>query len=151
MIPKNRLTHNQSWKWQSGTSVNSRVNAKKLMPYYFGKALKQLINWAFAARRLYPNKRILATILDIKAAFQQCHLNTSTAVQMCTQLPLLQLALMMPRLSFGGAPFPLEWGSISKSICNLINAILLRTLQPSLPKKPKNMCRPKKSCLATSP
>ena len=25
IIPKDRLTHNQSWKWSSGTSVNSRV------------------------------------------------------------------------------------------------------------------------------
>jgi hypothetical protein len=25
IIPKERLTHNQSWKWSSGTSVNSRV------------------------------------------------------------------------------------------------------------------------------
>jgi hypothetical protein len=36
IIPQNRLTHNQSWKWQSGTSVNSRVNTDKLMPCYFG-------------------------------------------------------------------------------------------------------------------
>ncbi len=36
IIPKNRLTHDQSWKWQSGTSVNSRVDANKLMPCYFG-------------------------------------------------------------------------------------------------------------------
>ncbi len=70
IIPKNRLTHNQSWKWQSGTSVNSRVGAKKLMPCYFGKALKQLINWAVAARQLRPNNRILATKLEVKAAFQ---------------------------------------------------------------------------------
>jgi hypothetical protein len=39
IIPKNRLTHNQSWKWQPGTSVNSRVNKDKLMPCYFGRAL----------------------------------------------------------------------------------------------------------------
>jgi hypothetical protein len=31
---------------------------------------------------------------------------------------------MMLWLSFGGAPCPLEWGAISESICNLINAIL---------------------------
>ena len=31
IIPKNRLTHDQSWKWQSGTSVNSRVIKDKLI------------------------------------------------------------------------------------------------------------------------
>jgi hypothetical protein len=49
-IPKNRLTHDQSWKWQSGTLVNSRVDSDQLMPCYFGKALERLINWAVAAR-----------------------------------------------------------------------------------------------------
>jgi hypothetical protein len=45
-------------------------------------------------------------------------------VQTCTQLPALCLALMMLRLSFGGAPCPLERGTISESVCDLIHAIL---------------------------
>jgi hypothetical protein len=36
IIPKDKLTHDQSWKWQSETSVNSRVEKDKLMPCYFG-------------------------------------------------------------------------------------------------------------------
>jgi hypothetical protein len=71
-----------------------------------------------------PKKRILATKLAVKAAFQRCHLNASTAVQTCTQLPELSLAIMMLRLSFGGTPCPLEWGAILESVCDLINAIL---------------------------
>jgi hypothetical protein len=31
---------------------------------------------------------------------------------------------MMLRLSFGGAPSPLEWGTILETICDLINVIL---------------------------
>jgi hypothetical protein len=124
IISKNRMTHNQSWKWQLGTSVNSRVDKEQLMQCYFGRVLKQLINWAVAARKLHPRKRILATKLDFKAAFRRCHLNALTAVPTCTQLPTLCLALMMLRLSFGGAPCPSEWGAISESVCNLINAIL---------------------------
>ncbi len=70
IIPKNRLTHDQSRKWQPGTSINSRVNKTKLMPCYFGKALMHLINWAIAARKLHPNKKTLASKLDVKAAFR---------------------------------------------------------------------------------
>jgi hypothetical protein len=69
-------------------SVNSRVDTDKLMPCYFGKALKHLINWAVAARKLHPRKRILATNLDIKAAFQQCHLNFSMVVQNLHPTPI---------------------------------------------------------------
>jgi hypothetical protein len=49
-----------------------------------------------------------------------------TAIQTCTQLPTKGLALMMLRLTFGGAPCPAEWGSIAESICNLANKTLLR-------------------------
>jgi hypothetical protein len=66
---RNRLTHDQNWKWQSGTSFNSRVNKEKLMPCYSGKALKWLINWAGPDRKLHPKKRILASKFGIKSAF----------------------------------------------------------------------------------
>ncbi len=49
IIPKDRLTHDQSWKWQSETSVNSRVDEEQLMLCYFGQALKRIINWTVAA------------------------------------------------------------------------------------------------------
>jgi hypothetical protein len=107
-IQKNRLMHDQSWKCQSGMSVNSRVDKDKLMPCYFGKALKCLINRAVIAKKLHPKKRSLATKLDPNAAFQQCHLNTSMALQTCTQLSSKLLTLMMLRRSFGRAPCPSE-------------------------------------------
>ncbi len=56
IIPKNRMTHDQSWKRQLGTSVNSRVDEEKLVPCYFGQALKRIINWCVAARTL-PGKK----------------------------------------------------------------------------------------------
>ena len=59
------MTHDQSWTWQSETSVNSRVDEEQHMPCYFGQAMKRIINWAVAARKKYPNIRILATKLDI--------------------------------------------------------------------------------------
>jgi hypothetical protein len=148
IIPKDRLTHNQSWKWQSETSVNSRVEKDKLMPCYFGKAIKRLINWAVATCRKYPNKRILAMKLNIKVAYRQCHLNTAMAIQTCTQLPTKGLALMMLRLTFRGAPCPAEWGSIAESICDLANKILLRDKwDPSSLSSPAQHLMPEKTHL----
>jgi hypothetical protein len=69
IIPKNRLNHNQSFVWQSGTAVNNRVNPERLMPCYFGTAIRRIINWAVAAKKRYPKKRILAMKLDVEAAF----------------------------------------------------------------------------------
>ena len=59
IIPKNRLTHNQSWVWQSGTSVNNQVNPERLMPCYFGTAIRRIIAWAVAARNNTQRKESL--------------------------------------------------------------------------------------------
>ncbi len=125
IVPKDRQTHNQSFKWSSGTSVNSHVKTEELLPCLFGACIKRIVNWVITARRLFPNVPILAFKIDFKSAFRRCHLNAATAVQTCTQLIEIGTLLMMLWLSFGGKPCPFEWGVISETICNLANAILL--------------------------
>ena len=124
IMERDRLTHNQSYKWGSGTSVNSRVDKGPLLPCMFGACLKRLINWTVAARRKYPDTRILASKIDYKSAYRRCHLNARTAIQTSTQLPDLNLLIIALRLTFGGAPGPFEWGAISEPICDLAMAIL---------------------------
>ena len=51
IVKKDRLTHDQSYKCGSESSVNSRVNKDLLLPCKFGACLKRLINWAIAARK----------------------------------------------------------------------------------------------------
>jgi hypothetical protein len=63
IIPKDRLTHDQSWKWSLGTSVNSRVQKECLQECQYG------VNWAVAACKKYPNQRILASKIDYKSAY----------------------------------------------------------------------------------
>ena len=124
VIEKDRLTHDQSYTWGSGTSVNSRVVKNSLLPCRFGACLKRLMNWTVAARKKYPNKRILASKIDYKSAYRRCHLNAQYAVQTCTQLPEEDLAILALRLTFAGSPCPYEWGVISESVCDLAMAIL---------------------------
>jgi hypothetical protein len=66
IVAKDRLTQDQSFVWtKSGTSVNSRIDTDRLQQCKFGKCLVKLINWTVAARRKYPNERILAKKDDI--------------------------------------------------------------------------------------
>ena len=51
------------------------------------------------------------------------HLNADGAIQTCTQIPHLDLAIMSTRLTFGGSPNPSKWGTISETIVDLANAI----------------------------
>ena len=50
IIPKDRLTHDQSFKWGSGTSVNSRVKDFSLQACCYGHALRRFINRIIALR-----------------------------------------------------------------------------------------------------
>jgi hypothetical protein len=72
----------------------------------------QLLSWIVAARRKFPNKSIVIQKIDIKLAYQRCHLNAATDIQMITQLPDEELAIIMLRLTFGGDPCPFEWNIV---------------------------------------
>ncbi len=69
IVPKDCLTHDQSFEWSSGTSVNKRVITKELLPCMFGSCIRPIVNWAVTARRLYPNLPILAPKINFKSAF----------------------------------------------------------------------------------
>jgi hypothetical protein len=124
IVDKERLTHDQSYKWQSGTSVNSRVDRDRLQRCMYGRCLMRLLCWIVAARRKFPNKPIVLQKIDVKSAYRRCHLNAATAIRTITQLTDDELCIIMLRLTFGGAPCPFEWNIISESIRDLANAIL---------------------------
>jgi hypothetical protein len=69
IIPKDRLTHDQSWKWSSGTPFNSCIKKELLQACQYGSCIRRLINWAIAVRRKYPGQRILASKIDYKLAY----------------------------------------------------------------------------------
>ena len=124
IVDKERLTDDQSFTWQSGTSVDSRVDKDKLQRCMYGHCIMRLLCWIVAARCKYPNKPIVLQKIDVKSAYQRCHLNAITAIKTITQLTKDELCIIMLCLTFGGAPCPFEWNIISESICNLANSIL---------------------------
>ena len=69
IVDKERLTHDQSFKWHSGTLVNSRVDKDKLQLCMYGRCLMQLLCWIVAARRKFPNKPIVLQKIDVKSAY----------------------------------------------------------------------------------
>jgi hypothetical protein len=125
VVPKDRLTHNQSWKWGgSSTSVNSRVRKELLQETRYGFCIRRIVNWAVAARQQYPNQKILATKIDYKSAYRRGILHSVTALKAATQLPDDAEAIITLRLTFGGTPCPFELGVFSETICDLANELL---------------------------
>jgi hypothetical protein len=49
IIEKDRLTHDQSFNWSSGTSVNNQSRANELLPCMFGAYIMQIVNRAVIA------------------------------------------------------------------------------------------------------
>jgi hypothetical protein len=49
IVKKDQLTHDQSFEWSSGISVNSRVKTEELLTCMLGACIKQIINWAVTA------------------------------------------------------------------------------------------------------
>ena len=124
IIAKDRLTHDQSFDFTPGSSVNSRVIQEELLPVRYGHCIKRIINWLVAARRKYPNTKIFGCKVDWKSAYRRVHLAWQTALQTCTQLPEEDIAFLALRLTFGGSPCPAEWCTISELATDLANAIL---------------------------
>jgi hypothetical protein len=124
IIEKERLTHDQSFVYHgSKTSINSCTDKSKLKPCIFVWVIKQPINWIVAACHKHQNCQILASKVDFKSAYQQCHLNHASEIQSCACLPDDNIALLALRLMFGGAACPFEWGIISETICDLATEI----------------------------
>ena len=122
IVPKKRLTHNQSMEFQSGTSVNSRAQKDLLQDVMYGSCLLWVIHQIVIYRLRYPNHRILMQKVDfIKSAYRRSYLNAKTAI---TQFVKLNICFIALRLTFGGAPNPNYWSEISETVTDLANALL---------------------------
>ncbi len=95
IVDKERLTHDQSFKWQSGLSLNKWVIRENLQQCMNGRCLMRLLCWIVAARRKFPNAPIALQKIDIKSAYRRCHLNAITAMKTITQLLDDELGIIM--------------------------------------------------------
>ena len=124
IVAKKRLTHNQSFKFSSGTSLNSRVLKDELQDCTYGSCLFRIIHEILNMRSKHPHSRVLLQKIDWKAVYRRSHLNWETAIQMITQSVEMDLAFLSLRLTFGSAPNPNYWGEVSESTTDLANALL---------------------------
>ena len=122
IMPKDRLTHDQSFEIGAARSVNNRARMEDHQPVVFGHALRRVIHYIADARHKHPRAPILLQKVDFKAACRRAHLAPSTAVKTITTLD--GIALMSLRLTFGGRPCPSEWCNASESAADLARALL---------------------------
>jgi hypothetical protein len=81
IIPKRRLTHDQSLLFPPCPSFNARVLEEQLTPVRYGFALSRFIHQIVALRLVLSNTPLLLAEFDRESAYQRLHLSASSAVQ----------------------------------------------------------------------
>jgi hypothetical protein len=76
-----RLTHDQSFAFSSGTSVNSRVRQDELMDCFYGWALKRFLHAIVHYWLRFPTTPLLLAKYDLKAAYHRVHFKWESALQ----------------------------------------------------------------------
>jgi hypothetical protein len=126
IIPKNRLTHDQSMAFSSGLPVNTRVIEDELTDCAYGFALRRYIHYIVDLRAKFPDTAILLSKFDFKSAYRRVHLAIQAAKSSVITTKGLSpdpIALMSLRLTFGAAPCPALFSEFSESTTDLANAI----------------------------
>jgi hypothetical protein len=127
IIPKWRVTHDQSFAFSSGQSVNDRVIESELTPCQYGFALRRFLHTIIRLRQLYPTTPILLSKFNFKSAYRRIHWSATSAFQSIVTTTGLQdepVALASLRATFGGAPCPSFWSEISESVTDLANVLV---------------------------
>lgn len=124
IIPKCRLTHDQSFNVIKGTnrSVNDRLETHELTPCRYGRALLRHVHVIVGFRYRHPTRRILQTKADLKSAYRRLHYAPRTAVQAIVQLG--SFILLALRMTFGGAANPSQWSDVSELATDLSNDLV---------------------------
>ncbi len=122
IIPKFRMTHDQTFPGATGTSVNIRTLKDQLPDCLYGKMLLRIIHYIVSLRARHPGKRIIIGKYDIKAAYRRCHLAATAVTESLTIFDNTLFAAL--RLTFGGAAGPSLWSLHSEVICDLANDLI---------------------------
>jgi hypothetical protein len=122
IVPKYRLTHDQSFPGPSGLSVNLRVQKDKLPPIMYSFVLSRLLHYIVNIRHLLPQTKIFTCKFDIDAAYRRCSMSCATSLESLTIVGNLLLVAL--RLTFGGSPCPNLWGVISESMTVIANSLI---------------------------
>jgi hypothetical protein len=106
-VTKYHLTHDQSFPWPSGSSVNLRVDSSKLPHIMYGFCFTCIIHYILGLHQCHPSSKIFINKFDYGVAYRRCHMSTQSAQESLTIHD--NFFLMALRLMFGGFACPNLW------------------------------------------
>lgn len=121
-VDKYRVTHNCSFNYSFGFSLNSAVDMESIPDCRYGKALLRYLHQIHVARLKHPNVKIYQVKTDLDAAYRRIHVMPSIAKLQISVIN--KIAYIGSRLPFGSSPVPFLYSIISDVIFDLNNDIL---------------------------
>lgn len=123
---KMRTTHNLSFEWISGLSVNSMVEEGQLEEILYGHCLIRCIHIMHKMRLKHPEIAILLSKFDIDSAFRRMHSRPDHAPLFLTVLPDADghAAYLDTRMPFGSNQGPGKFGKISETTTDIANHLM---------------------------
>ena len=121
-IPKYRLTHDQSFNFLVGNSVNNCLDRSSIPPLYYRFCLNCLFHRINSLRIHEPSRSILISKINFKSAYRRRTISGSCAVQSITLF--CGFALLIHYLLFDGAYCLSLWCVVSEIITDLGNNLL---------------------------
>ena len=123
LVPKDRLTHDQSFSFGHCPSLNALIDPKSLIDLVLGHCLSRIIHQIVTLRRHYPNTGIFISKYDWSSAYRRVTGDGSVAARCITIDPSNAYCHVGLRLTFGGKANPAEFSVVSDMCNDLCNDI----------------------------
>lgn len=128
-VVKRRTTHNLSYEWLSGLSVNSSVDPENLEEIIYGHGLYRCIHIMHQMRLRFPKVAILMSKFDIDSAFRRLHSWCEHAPFYLSNLPSPDVedelsAFLDTCMPFGANQGPGKFGIISETATDIANYLM---------------------------
>ena len=121
LVPKDRLTHDQSFSLGHCPSTNELIDQSQLIDLVMGHCLDRIIHQIVALRWHFPTDRILISKFDWSSAYRRIHGDGDVAARNITIDPSNEFAHLNLRLTFGAAANPAEFSIVSEIGTDLCN------------------------------
>ena len=121
LVPKDRLTHDQSFSLGFCPSTNDLIDQSKLIDLVMGHCLDRVLHQIVALRWKFPTDRILISKFDWSSAYRRVHGDGDVAARNITIDPSNSFAHLNLRLTFGASANPAEFSIVSEigtDFCN---------------------------------
>ena len=121
LVPKLRLTHDQSFSLGFCPSTNDLIDQTQLIDLVMGHCLDRIIHQIVTLRWHHPDDRILLSKFDWASAYRRIHGNGNVVARNITIDPSMDFLHLNLRLTFGASANPAEFSVVSKIGTDLCN------------------------------